>query len=182
MTNICSSSINFIFWWLTLIVWHPLYPLTHCWPITMFSAVDLKPSKPTNLHVSEVNGESVVLKWDPPENHAVVTNYTIMYRKAASKGSYSQVQFYCLVELSSYFFIVKSSCCQIFFLAFIFTFWIEFSLPKLTVPGSVQMYLVRNLQPNTLYEFQIVANGPFGKSKSAALGSALNSGKRNIRN
>nr|XP_011432114.2 Ig-like and fibronectin type-III domain-containing protein 1 isoform X2 [Crassostrea gigas]XP_011432115.2 Ig-like and fibronectin type-III domain-containing protein 1 isoform X2 [Crassostrea gigas]XP_034314784.1 Ig-like and fibronectin type-III domain-containing protein 1 isoform X2 [Crassostrea gigas] len=97
---------------------------------------NLKPSKPTNLHVSEVNGESVVLKWDPPENHAVVTNYTIMYRKAASKGSYSQ----------------------------------------LTVPGSVQMYLVRNLQPNTLYEFQIVANGPFGKSKSAALGSALNSG------
>lgn len=133
MTNICSSSINFIFWWLTLIVWHPLYPLTHCWPITMFSAVDLKPSKPTNLHVSEVNGESVVLKWDPPENHAVVTNYTIMYRKAASKGSYSQVQFYCLVDLSSYFFIVKSNCCQIFFwllfllfeLNFLFLSWLS---------------------------------------------------------
>lgn len=67
----------------------------------MFSAVDLKPSKPTNLHVSEVNGESVVLKWDPPENHAVVTNYTIMYRKAASKGAYSQVMFYYIVDLST---------------------------------------------------------------------------------
>lgn len=80
------------------------------------------------------------------------------------------------------FFHCKEWLLSNFFLAFIFTFWIEFSLPKLTVPGSVQMYLVRNLQPNTLYEFQIVANGPFGKSKSAALGSALNSGKRNIRN
>lgn len=92
----------------------------------MFSAVDLKPSKPTNLHVSEVNGESVVLKWDPPENHAVVTNYTIMYRKAASKGSYSQVQFYCLVDLSSYFLIVKSNCCQIFFWLLFLLFELNF--------------------------------------------------------
>lgn len=51
--------------------------------------------------MSEVNGESVVLKWDPPENHAVVTNYTIMYGKAESKGSYSQVQCYYVVDLST---------------------------------------------------------------------------------
>lgn len=92
----------------------------------MFSAVDLKPSKPTNLHVSEVNGESVVLKWDPPENHAVVTNYTIMYRKAASKGSYSQVQLYYSVDLSSYFFILKSYCCQIFFWLLFLLFELNF--------------------------------------------------------
>lgn len=100
----CSRHWSFIFLyklWLTLMVWCPLYTLTHCWPIKLFSAVDLKPSQPTNLHVSEVNGESVVLKWDPPENHAVVTNYTIMYRKAESKGSYSQVQCYYVVDLST---------------------------------------------------------------------------------
>lgn len=80
-------------------------------------------------------------------------------------------------------FFLKSNCPIIFQLLFLLlTFLIEFFFSKLTVPGSVQMYLVRNLQPNTLYEFEIVANGPFGKSKSAALGSALNSGKRNIRN
>ena len=39
-----------------------------------------------------MNGESVLLKWDPPENHAVVTNYTILYREANVKDQFKQVQ------------------------------------------------------------------------------------------
>lgn len=56
------------------------------------SITDLRPSAPQELHVSEMNGESVLLKWDPPENHAVVTNYTILYREANVKDQFKQVQ------------------------------------------------------------------------------------------
>nr|XP_022317210.1 Ig-like and fibronectin type-III domain-containing protein 2 [Crassostrea virginica]XP_022317211.1 Ig-like and fibronectin type-III domain-containing protein 2 [Crassostrea virginica] len=97
---------------------------------------NLRPSAPQELHVSEMNGESVLLKWDPPENHAVVTNYTILYREANMKDQFKQV----------------------------------------VVPGSVRTYLISNLKPRTLYEFQLVANGPFGKSDTAKLGSEINTG------
>ena len=45
------------------------------------------------------------------------------------------------------------------------------------MPGSVRTYLISNLKPRTLYEFQLVANGPFGKSDTAKLGSEINTGR-----
>lgn len=54
----------------------------------MFFVVDLKLFKFINFYVFEVNGESVVLKWDLLENYVVVINYIIMYRKVALKGLY----------------------------------------------------------------------------------------------
>ncbi|XP_062589664.1 Ig-like and fibronectin type-III domain-containing protein 2 [Saccostrea cucullata] len=97
---------------------------------------NLRPSKPTSLHVSEVNGESVVLKWDPPENHAVVDRYTIRYRKAGTSDDFMEI----------------------------------------TARNTVTTYVVTKLEPNTLYEFQLIAVGPNGKSETAALASPLNSG------
>ena len=47
----------------------------------------------------------------------------------------------------------------------------------MVVPGSVRTYLISNLKPRTLYEFQLVANGPFGKSDTAKLGSEINTGR-----
>lgn len=59
--------------------------------VNIWWVVDLRPSKPTRLQVTDVNGESMTLKWDPPENHAVVNSYTIKFREATSNEAYQQV-------------------------------------------------------------------------------------------
>lgn len=46
---------------------------------------------------------------------------------------------------------------------------------QITVPGSLREFVVKNLQPTTLYDFQLIANGPNGVSDTAGLKS-LNSG------